>query len=411
MRTRGLILIFFLAASLLAQAGPDDEFAQVVKVIQQGDQLVEQGKDRAAMDEYRKAQDALLKFRKIYPDWDTQVVAFRLRYLGDRLGNWTDTPKAAETNSDAEADALRNRIHFLERSSQQYQAQVNQLVGENNRLSSRLREALAIRPAAADPKLLADAQEKLNSAASEITQLKAKIKALETELAELPKPDEAKKNAKLVEELRKNLNLTLADTDALRKENAELRKAAAKATASAEPKDDATNRQIAAQVAQSAAELAIQQLKSENAHLQQELVAARKKAEEQPPAPAPTTKGFRAADRARMALANNRGDEAIEALAPELETHPDNIEGWYLMGLARLEKNDYQDAEAALKKALVLKPDWGAAHAGLARLYLRRAPADPALARWHYHKAVEAGFPRDKSLEQSMHWEQPDAPR
>ncbi|MBI1176433.1 tetratricopeptide repeat protein [bacterium] len=411
MKERGLILIFLLAASLVAQAGPDDEFAQVVKVIQHGDQMVEQGKDRAAMDEYRKAQDALLKFRKVYPDWDKQVVAFRLRYLGDRLGNWTDTPEVAEPKSDTEVDALRNRINFLERSSQQYQAQVNQLVGENNRLSSRLREALAIRPAAADPKLLADAQEKLSSAESEITQLKAKIKELETDLAELPKPDEAKKNAKLVEELRKNLNLTLADTDALRKENAELRKAAAKATVPQAPKDDATNRQIEAQVAQSAAELAIQQLKSENSHLQQELVAAQKKADEQPPAPTAATKGFRAADRARMALANNRGDEAIQALAPELETHPDNIEGWYLMGLARLEKNDYEDAEAALKKALVLKPDWGAAHAGLARLYLRRSPADPALARWHYHKAVEAGFPRDKSLEQSMHWEQPDAPR
>lgn len=405
-----LILALVFGSVCVSHAGPDEEFSEIVKLVQHGDQLIEQGKDRTAMNEYRKAQNALLKFREVYPDWDNQVVSFRMRYLSDRLGNWTEPAQTRENSPDAEVQALRNRINFLERSGKQYQAQINQLVSENNRLSSRLREALAIRPAAEDPAVVADTRASLEKKESENTSLKARVKELETQLAAIPKPDEARKNARLVDELRENLNRTLADAESLRKQNASLREAASKMT-NAPLKTDTDDDQLQAQVVQSAAAMEIQRLKNENKRLQVELAALQNRPPEHQQSQSQARDGFGANDRARLALANHRYKEAVELLAAELKSSPDNTEAWYLLGLAHMANDDFKEAEADLKKALSLKPDLGTAHVELARLYLRKSPPDPALARWHYHKAVELNFPRDEALERSLDWEQPEAPR
>ena len=218
-----LCLLLVLVDS--AWAGPEEDFATVVAAILRGDKLIQDGKDRQGLDEYRKAQDALVQFKKIYPQWDTEVVAFRSRYLSDRLGKWPDIDQPAEPASDAETQALRNRINFLERSGQQYQAQVNQLVAENNRLSTRLREALAIRPAAQEPAAVAETQTRLQDASKQIEGLRARIRELETTLAGIPKPEEARQNARSLAEVRKQLTEALDDAEVLRKQNEVLRAA------------------------------------------------------------------------------------------------------------------------------------------------------------------------------------------
>jgi Tfp pilus assembly protein PilF len=59
-------------------------------------------------------------------------------------------------------------------------------------------------------------------------------------------------------------------------------------------------------------------------------------------------------------------------------------------------------AEAALRRAIQLVPDYAAAHNNLAVVYLTQDPPAPGLARWHYQKAIDAGQPRNLDLEKLL---------
>lgn len=397
-----------LAGSALA--GPDEEFAAVVAVIQLGDQLVQAGKDRTALDEYRKAQERLLKFKTVYPEWDPQVVSFRLRYLGERLGSEPEPAGAEPAADDAEMQALQRRVQFLERSDQQYQAQINQLLSENSRLSVRLREALAIRPAAQEPAVVLETQTKLEAATKEVEKLRNDVKALEAELSSIPNPEEARKNARLLDETRKSLRQAMSEAEALRKQVAALREPRSPVVAKPGDETSLEAQLQTSRVAQSAAEQELRKVREENEKLRAELAAATKPAR---PDVALVSAGaaLRRVDRARLALSEGRPAEARHLLEAELAANQGSVEGWYLLGRVRLERGDFVEAAAALKQALELSPQSGTIHLEFARLYRRQTNPDLALSRWHYHRAIENEAPRDASFEKEIGWERPPAAR
>ena len=59
-------------------------------------------------------------------------------------------------------------------------------------------------------------------------------------------------------------------------------------------------------------------------------------------------------------------------------------------------------AETALRKAIQLDPNYGAAHNNLAVIYLSQQPPLVELARWHYQKALDAGQPHNPDLEKML---------
>ncbi len=403
-----LLTACLVLPALTAVGGPDEEFATVVGSIQRGDQLVQDGKDRPAMEAYRQAQLALLNFKKVYPQWDPQVVSFRMRYLSERLGNWSEPETGKPAPPDAELQALQSRITFLERSSQQYQAQINQLLSENGRLSTRLREALAIRPAGQDPVLVLETQTKLEAATKAVAQLQTKVKELETELTGIPKPEEARQNVKLLEETRKNLNQTAAEAEVLRKQLAELRQEPREVAPSAIAKGSAADQPKTTPLAASSTESELLRLRTENESLRQTLASLAKRSGPGKNGATERAGGsLKPADRARLALAEGQVAEAIGLLEAELAVADGNAEAWYLLGRARLATGAFAKAEAALQRALALAPGLGAAQVELARFHLLQPPADLALARWHYHKAISLGSPRDALLEKEIAWENP----
>jgi len=79
----------------------------------------------------------------------------------------------------------------------------------------------------------------------------------------------------------------------------------------------------------------------------------------------------------------------------------------YLMGRMFILQGKPNEAEVSLKKVLELSPDSGVTHFELARLYYSKDKTNPGLARWHYHKALNLGFPRNAGFEKSIGWEQP----
>jgi tetratricopeptide (TPR) repeat protein len=95
-------------------------------------------------------------------------------------------------------------------------------------------------------------------------------------------------------------------------------------------------------------------------------------------------------------------DEALDALSRAAKADPQNPEIQNFLGLTLSEKGMRSAAEAAFRKAVILKPDYGGAQNNLAVFYLTQQPPSLELARWHYQKALAAGFPRNPEMEKMM---------
>ena len=95
-------------------------------------------------------------------------------------------------------------------------------------------------------------------------------------------------------------------------------------------------------------------------------------------------------------------DEALDALSRAAKLDPENPQIQNYLGVTLSQKGLRMQAETALRKAIELDPNYGAAHNNLAVIYLGEKPPAPALARWHYQKALDLGQPRNPELEKSL---------
>lgn len=92
-------------------------------------------------------------------------------------------------------------------------------------------------------------------------------------------------------------------------------------------------------------------------------------------------------------------DEALDALGHAAKLDPQNAEIQNYLGLTLSEKGMRIPAETALRKAVELKPGYAGAQYNLAVVYATEQPPALALARFHYQKAIAAGYPRNPDLE------------
>ena len=100
-----------------------------------------------------------------------------------------------------------------------------------------------------------------------------------------------------------------------------------------------------------------------------------------------------------MKFHQNKYDEALDALSHAAKADPQKAEIQNYLGLVLSEKGMRGPAETALRKAVELQPGYASAHHNLAVFYLTQQPHYPALARWHYQKALAAGSPKNPELE------------
>jgi len=102
-------------------------------------------------------------------------------------------------------------------------------------------------------------------------------------------------------------------------------------------------------------------------------------------------------------------DEALDALSRAAKLDARNPEIQNYLGLTLGHKGLRAQAETALRKAVQLDPNYGAAHNNLAVVYISQQPPLAALARWHYQKALELGQPHNPDLEQLLDAKTPPA--
>src|SRR5439155_23328637 len=173
---RLLVIVALLAAMARAQAqGPDDQYVSIYTLIQQADALSASRDAGPALAKYLEAQTALQKFQKGYPDWNVNVINFRLNYLADKVAVMSakaPTPaapvSAAATNPAAgpiagPAQAAKGAPGEWENQLAASQDQVRRLQADKILLEAKLKEALSAQPATKDPRELAKAEEKIKA--------------------------------------------------------------------------------------------------------------------------------------------------------------------------------------------------------------------------------------------------------
>ncbi len=161
-----LSLLLFSILGLFVQAeGPDDQYVQIYRLIQAGDQLRASGESQLAQEKYVEAQSGLKKLKLSYPNWNENVIEFRLNYVTEKL-NSLSRPKPAAVLAEkplpvpvrpssgpaaAAATPEDGRVNML-------MEEVRRLQSANAVLEAKLKEAFTARPAAVEPRELERAE-------------------------------------------------------------------------------------------------------------------------------------------------------------------------------------------------------------------------------------------------------------
>jgi tetratricopeptide (TPR) repeat protein len=151
--------LFALGVLPLLTRGQDSQYVQVYGVIQEADQSLRNGQQDSARAKYLEAQEALKRIQTAFPAWNANVVRFRLDYVAGRIEELGPPP----VSSQEKREVLPKPVPSTPEEARiaEGNEEIARLKSENAVLQSKLKEALAARPAALNPQELARAQEKI----------------------------------------------------------------------------------------------------------------------------------------------------------------------------------------------------------------------------------------------------------
>ncbi|HEY5345399.1 MAG TPA: tetratricopeptide repeat protein [Verrucomicrobiae bacterium] len=188
-----LCIVSLLFAGMLftarAQQEADDKYIGIYGLIQQADGLATSGDPGEAAAAFSDAQNQLQQFKNEFPNWNPNIVSFRLNQIADKLAdlksradmvaNAKKSVQAAAKPIEVAAPANNASAAAPLPDSSQLSSEVDHLRTQlqvaqaaNDIWQAKLKEALSVQPAAIDPRELAKAQEKIRSLMKEIDLLK-----------------------------------------------------------------------------------------------------------------------------------------------------------------------------------------------------------------------------------------------
>ena len=144
---------FSLMTAGLAQQDADNRYLLIYEQLQQADGLLQGGQLPEALAAYQAAQSQLQSFQQIYPDWDTDIVSYRLKNVADKIAalkaqlpaspaaGAPAAPHPSATNAPAPSPDQSAALQSL-------QQQLQSLKDDNTSLQAKLQEALATKPEA-----------------------------------------------------------------------------------------------------------------------------------------------------------------------------------------------------------------------------------------------------------------------
>ena len=172
-----ILLGFTLLLPARAQPAADDKYIAIYSLIQEAEDLAKNGEPRSAFQAYVDAQAKLEHFHQLYPDWNPNIVNYRLNELAQKISSLkgpdtaTNPPPARVENTTGSSPAAANQQSQAQMENIESQLQV--MRAQNEALQAKLKEALAAQPAAIDPSELAKAQAQIRSLMKENDLLKA----------------------------------------------------------------------------------------------------------------------------------------------------------------------------------------------------------------------------------------------
>jgi len=331
------VIIALLLGCLGARAqGSDDQYISIYSLIQEAGKFTNSGQPGEALEKYREAQTALQQFQKHYPQWNPNVISFRLNDvaakiadMSSRVSTAASAPGAAATNPTAPTTAKMAPSDW-ETKLAGLTDQVRQLQADKAVLESKLKEALSVQPAAMDPRELARAEERIRNLQKENDLFKVSLAQEKARASQVPDTNAvaetrqalAVANRKLAEQVKtvnalalekKALSADVKAATAMRAENRLLKKQLAdlKAAPPSPAKADETTHQLALARAQIAA------LQSDKEMLQLEKIALENRVKP-PSAPAATAVAtpapVKAADASRLKQLERERDDLRKQL-------------------------------------------------------------------------------------------------
>jgi len=215
-----LVAVLFLSSmgvQLRAQSA-DERYVQIFNWIQEADTLSEHGESRQAVGRYLEAQTALKNLNSAFPGWHETVVKFRLAYLTERLEALTQ--KVAPTNQVATAETnVTETVNATTNLMRQMDQEIKRLNAQNAVLEAKLKEAFSVQPAAADPRELAKAEDRIRDLQKERDLLKTTLEK------QTPAPNAAalEQERQLVADIKARLNDEIQKNATLSMENNQLK--------------------------------------------------------------------------------------------------------------------------------------------------------------------------------------------
>ncbi|GDY24099.1 hypothetical protein LBMAG56_54460 [Verrucomicrobiota bacterium] len=253
------ILSLLTFASAAHADGPDDQYVQAYRFIQQGDDLKAGGNARGALERYYAAEEELRKIQRMAPDWQAALVRYRLNSVvaliaplakqfpdvqppsgqpapvapavtpkpGTKAGPATAAPGTAATA--AAAISATGFERQLKQKNEELIALRTEKASMEAEYQARLKEALAAQTSGADPREVIKLEDRVKSLQKELDLQKLSFeKATKTTAQQLQSVDTLTKERaaleKRVQELTdKNENKTLrAENESLKQQTAEL---------------------------------------------------------------------------------------------------------------------------------------------------------------------------------------------
>ena len=150
-----------MLAQAQAQEDPDDQYIIIYSLMQQADAYENSGEPQQALPQ------------KLFPDWHTNIIAFRLNYLAQKIAE--ASAKIPTLNVVVQTNAIPATSNDLEAQLGALHDQVQKLQADNTTLEAKLQEALASQPAMIDARELEKAQAQIESLMKENDLLRASL--------------------------------------------------------------------------------------------------------------------------------------------------------------------------------------------------------------------------------------------
>lgn len=409
-----ILLVLIFTVSLAHADGPDQEYTQIYNLIAQADNLGQGGKHEPATERYRTAMTQLKKLQSTYPLWNESVIKYRIAYLAEKL-----------QGSVVATNAVPAAVPTVQAKSNPFLDEVRRLQAENAKLAEQLEQATQTNSTSPDD--LAKLREQIIALQKERDLLKAALAQPATSKASRKNTAPVNNRDEELDQLRARLESLEARPAPFTAEELAMFKQSAPQLAPVEAKPVKKSRELPAGagtlVAQAERAFAAQRFDEaekkylevlrqdeQNVYVLGNLAATQLEMNHVDEAEK-NVKGALLSDPEDafsltllgiIKFRQNNFDEALDLLSRSAKINPENPETQNYLGITLSQKGQRAPAEAALRKAVQLRPNYAGAHHNLSVIYATQRPPFLELARWHYERSLSLGHPKNSSLEKIL---------